>query len=171
MPSSVEDKIGQKRHTTEWNKDSLLWQKQRGNERKQKQQSKHTRVGAPPICTPANTREMDPMLRDSKAVVWQWGKIVYFGFPAIAFFGKMPCWDDILPKRGSRQLRPPDACHKGKQWETQVLIHSGKEGEAYSKIKHIEILSWNGQQKKENALGLPSSDRATNRLVVLKGCP
>ena len=32
------------------------------------------------------------------------GKRVYFGFLARASFGKMPCWDDILLKRGSGWL-------------------------------------------------------------------
>ena len=50
---------------------------------------------------PANIREVDSRLKGSKGVVWWWGEIVYFGFSAIVSFGKMPYWDDILPKRGS----------------------------------------------------------------------
>ena len=173
IPSSIEDKHQQSRHIKRRNKTNLQLHKQHENKRRQKQrivEQAHKDQSTINLY-PANTKEVYPRSRDLESVFWWWEENVYFGFPSKASFGKIPCWDDILPKRGSRRLRPPDACHKGKQWETQVLIHSGKEGEAYSKIKHIEILSWNGQQKKENALGLPSSDRATNRLVVLKGCP
>ena len=48
-----------------------------------------------------------------------------------------------------------------------ILIHLNPEAKVYDKNKQREILSWNRQWKKENALGLPNSGsgRATNGLV------
>ena len=43
------------------------------------------------------------------------GKLVYIWFLAMTSFGNIPCWDDILPKRGSRWLGPSDACHRGRR--------------------------------------------------------
>ena len=91
----------------------------------------------------ANTMEVGSWSRDLEGVVWWWGKIVYFGFPTIASFGKMPCWDGILPRKGSRWLDHLIHAIEVSGEVAQVLIDSGKERKAYSKIKQIEILSWN----------------------------
>ena len=42
------------------------------------------------------------------------GEGVYIWFLAMAAFRNITCWDDILPKRGSRWLGPSDACHRGR---------------------------------------------------------
>ena len=119
------------------------------------------------VNTSPRRDEKKASLRGSKGMVWWWGEKVYFGFSTRASFGKIPCWDDIFSKRGSKQLGPSNASHSDRQQETQVLIHLGKEGKAYGKIKQREILSWNGQWKKESALGSPTggNGQATNGLV------
>ena len=71
------------------------------------------------------------------------GKMIYLGFPSRLLFGKMPCWDGILPRKGSRWLDHLIHTIEVSGEVAQVLIDSGKEGKAYSKIKQIEILSWN----------------------------
>lgn len=57
-----------------------------------------------------NIRKVGPQSRDLKDVVWWRGEKASFRFPARASFKEMVCWDDILPKRDSRQLGPLDAC-------------------------------------------------------------
>ena len=119
------------------------------------------------VNTSPRRDEKKASLRGSKGMVWWWGKKSILGFQLGLLLEKFLAGIGIFPKRGSRQLGPSNASHRDRQQETQVLIHLGKEGKAYGKIKQREILSWNGQWKKESALGSPTggSGQATNGLV------
>ena len=58
----------------------------------------------------------------------------------VASFGNIPCWDGILPKRGSRWLGLFDARRRGRWWGRIILIHLNPEVEVYSKNKQKGIL-------------------------------
>ena len=144
-------------------------------ENKYKEQwNKHTRAGAPSTCTqPIQERQA---YNQGSQRVWcgGGGKIVYFGFPTVTPFMENALLGWHFAQKKQQMAGPPNACHRGRQREIQVLIHSGKEGEAYSKNKQTKSFSWDGQWKKENALGLPigGNGRATNGLMdSLEGMP
>ena len=53
-----------------------------------------------------NTGEVDHWSRDSEGVVWWWEENGFIlGFLLRLLLGKMPCWDDISPKRGKQCVR------------------------------------------------------------------
>ena len=72
MPFSIEDKHEQKRHATERNKASLLWQKPPRNKRKQRQrimEQAHNDQSSTNLYS-TNTKEMGPRSRGSKGMIW-----------------------------------------------------------------------------------------------------
>ena len=46
-------------------------------------------------------------------VVGRKGKPI-LGFPLKFHWEEMSCWDDISPKRSKHELKPLDACHRGR---------------------------------------------------------
>ena len=127
IPSSIEDKHQQSRHIKRRNKTNLQLHKQHENKRRQKQRivKQAHKDQSTTNLYPANTKEVYPRSRDLESVFCWWEEKVYFGFPSKASFGKIPCWDDILPKRGSRRLESLDH-----------LMHAIKVG---SKSKSLSI--------------------------------
>ena len=132
-----------------------------------KQCNKHTAARAPPTCTQPTQEKWVHIQGIQRVWFGERRKRVYFQFPARTSFRKILCWDDILPKRGGRQLRPLDECQKGRQRDTPKPYPFKQRGGLIARSNKKGNLSPNGQWKKENALGIPGSGsgRATNGLV------